>query len=167
MNCKAKNGLTPLHLCAQEDRVEVAKLLVSFKRRKSRLIEGNVMGLCGRLLSVWVPEPHIPPPLHTVNVYSVYDVRYWLIYNDHLEICNSIKEAFRNKNKSKMTKLVAVRIAIAPIVSDTVIMATSVSSSLTFVLCVWQMEALLILAQCRAGCSIPFQQLHKTFFAGS
>ena len=29
MNNKAKNGLTPLHLCAQEDRVDVAKLLVS------------------------------------------------------------------------------------------------------------------------------------------
>ena len=29
MNAAAKNGLTPLHLCAREDRVEVAKILVS------------------------------------------------------------------------------------------------------------------------------------------
>ena len=29
VNNKAKNGLTPLHLTAQEDRVDVAKLLVS------------------------------------------------------------------------------------------------------------------------------------------
>ena len=29
VNIKAKNGLTPMHLCAQEDKVDVAKLLVS------------------------------------------------------------------------------------------------------------------------------------------
>ncbi len=28
VNIKAKNGLTPMHLCAQEDKVDVAKLLV-------------------------------------------------------------------------------------------------------------------------------------------
>ena len=27
MNAKAKNGLTPMHLCAQEDRVDVAEQL--------------------------------------------------------------------------------------------------------------------------------------------
>jgi len=26
-NCKAKNGLTPMHLCAQEDKVNVAEIL--------------------------------------------------------------------------------------------------------------------------------------------
>ncbi len=31
-----------------------------------------VKGLCGKCLSVWCPEPHaLPPPLHTVYVYSV------------------------------------------------------------------------------------------------
>ena len=28
VNAKAKNGLTPIHLCAQEDKVGVARLLV-------------------------------------------------------------------------------------------------------------------------------------------
>ena len=28
VNAKAKNGLTPIHLCAQEDKTEVARLLV-------------------------------------------------------------------------------------------------------------------------------------------
>lgn len=29
VNSRAKNGLTPMHLCAQEDRVSVASVLVS------------------------------------------------------------------------------------------------------------------------------------------
>lgn len=28
VNARAKNGLTPMHLCAQEDRVNVAQILV-------------------------------------------------------------------------------------------------------------------------------------------
>ena len=53
-------------------------------RRKIRLIEGkykissynknlSVKGLCGRCLSIYLgPEPHTPPPLHTLWVYTVY-----------------------------------------------------------------------------------------------
>ncbi len=51
------------------------------KRRKIRLTEGNaecrhlnnlpVKGLCGRCLSVWGPEPHIPPLTQCIRVYSV------------------------------------------------------------------------------------------------
>ncbi|WP_407809561.1 hypothetical protein [Staphylococcus aureus] len=33
MNFSAKNGLTPLHLCAQEDRVNVAAILVKMVPR--------------------------------------------------------------------------------------------------------------------------------------
>ncbi len=50
--------------------------------RMIRLIEGNakcrhlknwpIKGLCGRCLSVWGPEPHAHPPLHTVYLYTHY-----------------------------------------------------------------------------------------------
>lgn len=33
VNCAAKNGLTPLHLTAQEDHVNVAEVLVGYKAR--------------------------------------------------------------------------------------------------------------------------------------
>jgi serine/threonine protein kinase len=67
--------------CINEQKQRIIYLQIT--RRRIRLIEGNTKcrhlkkftckGLCGRCLSVWGPEPHIPP-LHTVHVYTVYNI---------------------------------------------------------------------------------------------
>ncbi len=58
-------------------RVKIGALLsVLQKDRRQYKISSSkkvpVKGLCGRCLFVWDAEPHIPYPLHTVYVYTVY-----------------------------------------------------------------------------------------------
>ncbi len=62
--------------------IQIVTSLNGWGRRKIRLKECNakcrhlkklpVKGLCGRCLTVWGPEPHNAPTLHTVHVYTVY-----------------------------------------------------------------------------------------------
>lgn len=41
----AKNGLTPLHLCAQEDRVNVAAILVKHGAQVSRHVDSGLLSV--------------------------------------------------------------------------------------------------------------------------